>query len=200
MRENEDTTGRPVEGRLTTENLAHPGTGHGSGVYPGGVDTTAGTEGDVIRDDPREDPRGFGRDGLAADSLDGVRDDPREVSADEPTAFGRDALRDEPARTEVRTDEVGAGESDEPLLGGADADGLRKQWSEIQGRFVDDPQEAVRSADTLVAEVMQELARTFSAHKQDLEGQWDRGEQVATEDLRLALQRYRSFFNRLLNT
>ncbi|MGW6835539.1 hypothetical protein ACWGCI_19320 [Streptomyces sp. NPDC054949] len=200
MRENEDTTGRPVEGRLTTENLAHPGTERGSSVYPGGADTTAGTEGDVIRDDPREDPRGFGRDGLPADPLDGVRDDPREVSADDPTAFGRDVLRDEPARTEVRTDEVGAGESDEPLLGGADADGLRKQWSEIQGRFVDDPQEAVRSADTLVAEVMQELARTFSAHKQDLEGQWDRGEQVATEDLRLALQRYRSFFNRLLNT
>ncbi|MFF3431286.1 hypothetical protein [Streptomyces sp. NPDC002602] len=196
MRENEDTTGRPVEGRLTTENLAHPGTGRDSAVYPGGADATVGTEGDVIR----EDPRGFGRDGLPVDPLDGVRDDPREVSADDPRAFGRDGLRDEPARAGVHTDEVGAGESDEPLLGGADADGLRKQWSEIQGRFVDDPQEAVRSADTLVAEVMQELARTFSAHKQDLEGQWDRGEQVATEDLRLALQRYRSFFNRLLNT
>ncbi|MGI5447969.1 hypothetical protein ACQEVM_19850 [Streptomyces sp. CA-243310] len=200
MRENEDTTGRTGEGRLTTESLAHPGTDRGSAVYPGGADTTAGTEGDVIREDPREDPRGFGRDGLPADPLDGVRDDPREVSADDPTAFGRDGLRDEPARTGVHTDEVGADASDEPLLGGADADGLRKQWSEIQGRFVDDPQEAVRSADTLVAEVMQELARTFSAHKQDLEGQWDRGEQVATEDLRLALQRYRSFFNRLLNT
>jgi hypothetical protein len=47
---------------------------------------------------------------------------------------------------------------------------------------------------------MQTLARNFSTHKQELEGQWDRGERVATEDLRLALQRYRSFFNRLLNT
>ncbi|MFD3540806.1 hypothetical protein ACFWUQ_15080 [Streptomyces sp. NPDC058662] len=90
--------------------------------------------------------------------------------------------------------------TDEPLLGAQDTADYRKSWSEIQGRFVDDPQDAVRSADALVAEVMQTLARTFSDHKQGLEGQWSQGEQVATEDLRLALQRYRSFFNRLLNT
>ncbi|MFD6972450.1 hypothetical protein [Streptomyces sp. NPDC059979] len=89
---------------------------------------------------------------------------------------------------------------DEPLLGTAETEGYRKAWSEIQGRFVDDPQEAVRSADTLVAEVMQALAGTFSERKQGLEGQWGRGEQVATEDLRMSLQHYRSFFNRLLNT
>ncbi|WP_374777695.1 hypothetical protein OG756_37785 [Streptomyces sp. NBC_01310] len=89
---------------------------------------------------------------------------------------------------------------DEPLLGTAETEEYRKAWSEIQGRFVDDPQEAVRSADTLVAEVMQALAGTFSERKQGLEGQWGRGEQVATEDLRVSLQHYRSFFNRLLNT
>ncbi|GLV84618.1 hypothetical protein Slala03_43070 [Streptomyces lavendulae subsp. lavendulae] len=89
---------------------------------------------------------------------------------------------------------------DEPLLGAEDTAEYHKKWSEIQGRFVDDPQEAVRSADALVAEVMQTLARSFSAHKQGLEEQWGQGEQVATEDLRLALQHYRSFFNRLLNT
>ncbi|WP_030713332.1 hypothetical protein [Streptomyces sp. NRRL F-2580] len=94
----------------------------------------------------------------------------------------------------------GAGTADEPLLGAQDTADYRKAWNEIQGRFVDDPQEAVRSADALVAEVMQTLARTFSDHKQGLEGQWGQGEQVATEDLRLALQHYRSFFNRLLNT
>ncbi|MFE2154466.1 hypothetical protein ACFXAO_30980 [Streptomyces lavendulae] len=90
--------------------------------------------------------------------------------------------------------------ADEPLLGAEDTQEYHKKWSEIQGRFVDDPQEAVRSADALVAEVMQTLARSFSAHKQGLEEQWGQGEQVATEDLRLALQHYRSFFNRLLNT
>ncbi|MFE2327456.1 hypothetical protein ACFXD5_26620 [Streptomyces sp. NPDC059385] len=90
--------------------------------------------------------------------------------------------------------------ADEPLLSAEDTAEYHKAWSEIQGRFVDDPQEAVRSADALVAEVMQTLARSFSAHKQGLEDQWGQGERVATEDLRLALQHYRSFFNRLLNT
>lgn len=90
--------------------------------------------------------------------------------------------------------------AEEPLLAPADADAYRTSWSEIQGRFVDDPKEAVQSADNLVAEVMRTLAGTFSTHKQELEGQWDRGERVPTEDLRLALQRYRSFFNRLLRT
>ncbi|MGW6982354.1 hypothetical protein ACWGE1_23430 [Streptomyces sp. NPDC054932] len=90
--------------------------------------------------------------------------------------------------------------ADEPLLGTEEAEDYRTKWTRIQGRFVDDPQEAVTSADALVAEVMQALAQTFSSRKQGLEGQWDQGEQVATEDLRLALQQYRSFFNRLLNT
>ncbi|MFD8208803.1 hypothetical protein ACFV2S_20715 [Streptomyces sp. NPDC059695] len=91
-------------------------------------------------------------------------------------------------------------DADEPLLGADDTAKYRQKWGEIQGRFVDDPQEAVRSADAVVAEVMQTLARSFSAHKQGLEEQWGQGEQVATEDLRLALQHYRSFFNRLLKT
>ncbi|MCX4848315.1 hypothetical protein [Streptomyces sp. NBC_00893] len=88
---------------------------------------------------------------------------------------------------------------DEPLLG-SEQEEFRGRWQRIQGDFVDDPREAVGAADTLVAEVMQALARTFSDHKQALEGQWQRGEEVATEDLRVALQRYRSFFNRLLKT
>ncbi|MEU9802348.1 hypothetical protein [Streptomyces sp. NPDC051000] len=108
-----------------------------------------------------------------------------------------DSLADDPERADARG---GQDERDEPLLAGAETAGFRERWAEIQGRFVDDPKEAVTSADTLVAEVMQELARTFSTHKQELEGQWGRGEEVATEDLRLALQRYRSFFNRLLKT
>ncbi|MGW0363761.1 hypothetical protein [Streptomyces sp. NPDC002990] len=95
---------------------------------------------------------------------------------------------------------TGSQAQDEPLLSSSEAEEYRRTWGEIQGRFVDDPQDAVRSADTLVAEVMQTLAKTFSEHKQGLEGQWDRGEQVATEDLRLALQHYRSFFDRLLKT
>ncbi|MFD0169243.1 hypothetical protein ACFVJH_34720 [Streptomyces decoyicus] len=63
---------------------------------------------------------------------------------------------------------------------------------------MDEPREAVQSADALVAEVMQSLATTFADHKKALEEQWNRGEQVDTEGLRMALRQYRSFFNRLL--
>ncbi|MGW1093401.1 hypothetical protein ACWD4L_46375 [Streptomyces sp. NPDC002596] len=76
----------------------------------------------------------------------------------------------------------------------------RAKWQAVQTAFVDDPQDAVRTADALVAEVMQTLARSFASRKEGLESQWGRGEEVLTEDLRIALQRYRSFFNRLLST
>lgn len=77
---------------------------------------------------------------------------------------------------------------------------FRGRWQKIQNRFVDDPREAVHDADALVADVMQTLATTFAQHKKDLEEQWGQGEQVETEELRRALRRYRSFFNRLLST
>jgi hypothetical protein len=64
---------------------------------------------------------------------------------------------------------------------------------------VDSPQDAVREADELVAEIIQNLAATFAEHKRTLEGQWSRGDEVQTEDLRLALRQYRSFFNQLLS-
>jgi hypothetical protein len=86
------------------------------------------------------------------------------------------------------------------LLTAEEEEGFRTRWQEIQNRFVDDPREAVHDADGLVADVMQTLAATFSRHKQDLEGQWSQGEEADTEDLRMALRKYRSFFNRLLSS
>ncbi|MFD9302581.1 hypothetical protein ACFWCB_07795 [Streptomyces sp. NPDC060048] len=87
-----------------------------------------------------------------------------------------------------------------PLLGAQEAEGLRARWQQIQQGFVDDPKQSVLAADGLVAEVMQLLATTFADHKHGLESQWHRGEEAATEDLRLALRQYRSFFDRLLST
>lgn len=72
------------------------------------------------------------------------------------------------------------------------------RWEGIQVGFVDHPQQSVREADQLVADVIGTLTETFSRERADLEGHWDRGEEVSTEDLRVALQRYRSFFERLL--
>lgn len=74
------------------------------------------------------------------------------------------------------------------------------RWKEIQSDFVDEPRGAVSDADGLVAELMQHLARNFADVRSGLEAQWDRKEDVSTEDLRLALQRYRAFFRRLLET
>ena len=46
---------------------------------------------------------------------------------------------------------------------------------------------------------MQNLAARFADERERLESQWDRGDDVSTEDLGLALTRYRSFFDRLLS-
>jgi hypothetical protein len=88
----------------------------------------------------------------------------------------------------------------EPLLGADEAGGFRERWQSIQVMFVDEPRQAVEDADSLVAELMQRLAQTFHDERENLESQWSRGDDVSTEDLRVGLQRYRSFFERLLAT
>ncbi len=85
------------------------------------------------------------------------------------------------------------------LLATDEAQNLRSRWDAIQTGFVDEPRRAVEQADSLVAEVMQRLAQLFADERSKLEGQWSRGDNVSTEDLRVALQRYRSFFDRLLS-
>src|ERR1700760_2322033 len=75
---------------------------------------------------------------------------------------------------------------------------FQRRWEQIQTGFVDEPRQTVEQADELVAEVMQRLAEGFATERERLEQQWGRGEDVSTEDLRIALQRYRSFFERLL--
>ena len=76
---------------------------------------------------------------------------------------------------------------------------FHKRWTDIQTAFVDEPRRAVERADELVAEVIKRLADSFAHERSRLEGQWGRGDNVSTEDLRVALQRYRAFFDRLLN-
>ncbi len=111
--------------------------------------------------------------------------------------------RDEPVEREVsvpravtRADDA---DRDLHLLPDEIVRELRPRWSEVQGSFVDAPRQAVEDADALVAEAMQQLAEAFATTRAGLERDWDRGEDVSTEDLRLALRRYRAFFDRLLN-
>jgi hypothetical protein len=86
-----------------------------------------------------------------------------------------------------------------PLLAAEHADPLRAQWDSIQTAFVDEPRRAVEDADHLVAQAMARLADTFAQERANLEQQWGRGQEASTEDLRQALRRYRSFFQRLLS-
>ncbi len=86
-----------------------------------------------------------------------------------------------------------------PLFSQSDVEDLRGRWSNVQASFVDEPRRAVEEGDKLVATVMQRLAEGFANERAKLEKQWDGGDAVSTEDLRVALQRYRSFFDRLLN-
>jgi hypothetical protein len=85
-----------------------------------------------------------------------------------------------------------------PLFNETEAQELRMRWSDVQTGFVDEPRRAVQQADELVGSAMKRLAEVFAEERSRLEQQWDRGDNVSTEDLRVALQRYRSFFNRLL--
>lgn len=85
------------------------------------------------------------------------------------------------------------------LLTGEEIDQLKSRWDAIQTDFVDEPRPTVEQADALVAEVNNRIAQMLSERRALLQEQWVGGEDVSTEDLRMALQRYRSFFFRLLD-
>jgi len=109
-------------------------------------------------------------------------DGPKLVKGQEPVTLDRVAAVPEPVS----------------LFLESDMGDFRWQWSKIQTGFVDEPRRTVEDADKLVASVMQRLADGFANERSGLEKQWDRGDNVSTEDLRVALQRYRSIFDRLL--
>jgi hypothetical protein len=83
------------------------------------------------------------------------------------------------------------------LLSPDDMQRIVGRWRQIQEEFVDEPRQAVQDADALVTDLMTRLAQTFAHERDQLESRWAGGE-VSTEDLRQGLQRYRSFFERLL--
>jgi hypothetical protein len=89
-------------------------------------------------------------------------------------------------------------ESPGPLLPPNEAQDLRARWDQIQTAFVDEPRAAVKQADELVAQAMKRLSESFGGERGRLEQQWDRGDDVSTEEFRQALRKYRSFFQRLL--
>jgi len=103
---------------------------------------------------------------------------------------------------QIASPNSGNGTSDgrsEPLFAPNDSQDFRSRWEKIQIGFVDEPRRAVEQADELVAGTIKKLAEVFANERHRLEGEWDRNDNVSTEDLRVALRRYRSFFDRLLS-
>jgi hypothetical protein len=128
----------------------------------------------------------------------------REVAPDAPRAREDPSLEAEaapaPQPSVARGGRASIGrDGNAPLFDDAAAGELRATWGTVQASFVDEPRSAVEQADALVAEVMKRLADTFGAERKSLEMQWSKGDDVSTEELRLALRRYRSFFDRLLS-
>jgi hypothetical protein len=132
-----------------------------------------------------------------------TRDLTGDVHTDQETYDGTaDAPSDEPLgrdRSGADRRHAGAPGGTEPLLPDNQTEGFTLRWQELQTEFVDRPRESVEQADALVADLMRRLAAGFADERERLEAQWDRGDDVSTEELRVALTRYRSFFDRLLS-
>jgi hypothetical protein len=117
-----------------------------------------------------------------------------------PAAGGTPALASQQERrTEAADGDLKPpAEAETRLIGMDAASAYRERWTEIQATFVDEPKQTLEQADGLVAEVIQLLTRNFADERSKLEAQWTSGAQVSTEEMRLAFQRYRTFFNALL--
>ncbi|GHI02786.1 hypothetical protein AQI88_38215 [Streptomyces cellostaticus] len=183
MHSNDDTN--RTTGGLSTEDLAQP-----SGATTGTPEATDGASARAPMY-PGESTAT-----TAAQSPAEQRDGDRSAVGSDARAAATNATR-----APDTSDTSDTSDDEAPQLLTEDEDqNFRDRWQKTQNKFVDDPREAVHDADALVADVMQTLATTFAQHKKDLEDQWGQGEHVDTEELRRALRRYRSFFNRLLTT
>jgi hypothetical protein len=134
-----------------------------------------------------------------------AHDDPAEMrpagtETDAAAETGGEPLGSDPRDARVQdTRSAGVEAEHEPLFPNDQSERFTNRWQEIQTSFVDQPRDAVAEADALVADMMQRLAASFSLDRERLEAQWDQGDDVSSEDLRVALTRYRSFFDRLLS-
>jgi hypothetical protein len=129
-----------------------------------------------------------------------VADNPEESVENEPlmeeqeaeNRSPRNTTREEHPSTNAREDSL------VPLFEAGAAEKFRTRWLAIQSKFVDDPGDSVKQADDLVADVIQGVTKSFADQRGSLEKQWNGGAKASTEDLRIALKQYRSFFDRLL--
>ena len=184
---------------LSTRDLASPTEPASDATPEGDLRDTAAPEGQS---------GGYDQTASAEEETSLRANEPTTAAAAEASAQSRPGVVEQRApRAEVPAGvSASAGEADGVTNAGgsllpADMDEtFQQRWKEIQTRFVDEPRGAVEDADGLVASLMQQLAEGFAKERERLEAQWGRGEDISTEDLRVALQRYRTFFQRLLST
>jgi hypothetical protein len=129
-----------------------------------------------------------------------VIDEPRDVATNRDVETTRDvaAPRTIEGTRDIVPDQKLQNDRPGQLVPDNELNDFRARWDKAQIGFVDEPRAAVEQADSLVATVVKRIAEQFAAERAELEHQWDRGDNVSTEDLRQALRRYRSFFDRLL--
>jgi hypothetical protein len=123
---------------------------------------------------------------------------PEDTEAARPAEIENRSVAAQPTRP-ARSDVGTAIEQPVSLFADGDVEDYRVRWSSIQTAFVDEPRKAVEDADNLVKSVLNKLSESFTQERQALASQWGRGDNVSTEDLRITLRRYRSFFDRLLS-
>jgi hypothetical protein len=126
-------------------------------------------------------------------------DEPIEQKLVEKRDDGRDMSASVGNRMRTEVEPPSETDAQEALFSQDESKQLYAKWDAVQVGFVDEPRQAVERADSLVAGAMKRLAEVFAEERARLEGQWDRGDNVSTEELRLALRRYRAFFGRLLS-
>src|SRR6266851_555932 len=127
-----------------------------------------------------------------------VIDEPRDVEANRETTRDVAAIHTIEGPRDIVPDQKNQNERPGQLFPENELNEFRSRWDKVQIGFVDEPRAAVEKADSLVATVVKRIAEQFAAERAELKHQWDRGDNVSTEDLRQALRRYRSFFDRLL--
>jgi hypothetical protein len=166
--------GAPIEGEQSTDTARRAETGDDR-------------RGDRVRDEDEQGPDTAGRTETSDDQSDGVADESEQgPGTASVTETSDDRQGDNGARQRMT------------LIPSERAESYNSRWNELKSEFVDEPRRAVRGANELVGEVLDELEELFRKQRADLEHGLD-SEQTTTEDLRQALGHYRSFFDRLLS-
>jgi hypothetical protein len=105
---------------------------------------------------------------------------------------------DQEFSTENKCTDIVASDGSKAFFSPNEADGFRARWESIQVGFVDDPRTSVQSAAQLIGDAMKRLSEEVATERRKFETSSRRENGKATEEMRLLLRRYRSFFKHLM--